>query len=722
MPMIFLLLLFLFQGSFAQSPITFSVTVKKPNCYGEKGKVVFNDISGGVAPYRYAARLIDEQGADCEFNDQCNPTTGGFCVTGHCITTSEWIQSSSNNSVKLNAGEIEAIVIDAVGTEAIKAVTMTQPPNLVLTTTVTDAICNGGNGELEIDISGGKAGYTIKNLGVFNFPCNLVCPPTPITVCGETYTKFCLNEICGYHQIIIPGNCELGKISNPAGTYLIDISDANGCEIKDTVIIAEPPKLVLTTTVTDAICNGGNGEVEVNVEGGKAPYHVLFSSPPCANSCSTNSQCPNLCFIDECGNPNCMQCISGCCSFSTVPCVIPYWRIPSPAGSYVIEITDANGCTLNDTVIIAEPPKLVLVPTIKNPMCHGEAGEMEFELSGGKGPYAITVTSGQPCLTNQDCSNLNTTICGEYLGAACIWGHCTLPQPPGPCEFGKVSASAGSYSVMLTDANNCEVVDTIIITEPPAIIVNVTPSGNVKACKGSQLTLAASTNAAVSQFDWLKDGLIIPGQHQQTLMVVEDGSYAVKITDITGCSEMSGDTKVTFKKPPKATITQQPCQNGAVKLLATEGANFMYRWKKGNKFIDGATLNTYLATVDAKYKVEVTNSTGCSKLSGPSEVVISCRQGSITDKNLFTSVSLYPNPNGGSFSIDVTTSDAADQVANIVIVNLLGQSIYEEQVTLTGGHIKKDVSLDHSLSDGIYQVQVLVNEKIYTEKVIVQRK
>lgn len=360
---------------------------------------------------------------------------------------------------------------------------------------------------------------------------------------------------------------------------------------------------------------------------------------------------------------------------------------------------------------------------VTNPACPGGEGTIAFtNVSGGVKPYKFTIYHVDQIICEcglDDCLPQFKDL-GDGVGYECVACRCyVIPFENVQPVF---NSMVGDIVCKVRDSIGNEVSDTVTVTDPPAITINVTPSGNVKGCKGTQLTLTANTDAAVSQFDWLKDGLVIPGQHQITLMVGEDGNYASKITDITGCSETSAGTKVTFKKLPKATIIQQPCQNGAVKLQATEGANYMYKWKKGNKFIDGATLNTYIATVDAKYKVEVTNSTGCSKLSGPSEVIISCRQGELAAEHKLTAVSLYPNPNGGNFSIDLTLSDAVDQEATIVIVNMLGQSIYEEQVMLTGGHIKKDVNLDHALADGIYQVQVLVNEEIYTEKVILQRK
>jgi hypothetical protein len=102
-----------------------------------------------------------------------------------------------------------------------------------------------------------------------------------------------------------------------AGTYIVTITDTNGCSINDTAVLTEPPALTSTITSTnETTVSASDGTATVTASGGTAPYTYLWSP----GGGTTNP----LTGLDT--------------------------------GTYIVTITDDNGCTINDTVHVDQDP------------------------------------------------------------------------------------------------------------------------------------------------------------------------------------------------------------------------------------------------------------------------------------------------------------------------------------------------------------------------------
>lgn len=133
-----------------------------------------------------------------------------------------------------------------------------------------------------------------------------------------------------------------------AGTYIVTVSDANGCTTTSTAIITSPssPLLVQWDAIQNP-CNGmNNGSITVIASGGSSPYSYHWND-------GVNGQI----------------------------------RAGLWAGSYIVTVTDANGCTtaLGQTLNANPGFTIGLAATVN--YCVGSNILLQADVTGGTWPY-----------------------------------------------------------------------------------------------------------------------------------------------------------------------------------------------------------------------------------------------------------------------------------------------------------------------------------------------
>ena len=202
-----------------------------------------------------------------------------------------------------------------------------------------------------------------------------------------------------------------------AGTYSVVVTDANLCTAQRSVIITQPAAALATTeTHVNVLCFGGNnGSINLSVSGGTPPYSYVWTA-------SNGGVVPA-------GQAN-LQDLSGLV-----------------AGTYSVVVTDANLCTTQRSVIITQPAAaLATTETHVNVLCFGNAtGSIDLTVSGGTPPYSYVWTASN--------------------GGVVPAGQANLQDLTG--------LVAGTYSVVVTDANLCTTQRSVIITQPAAGLYDV---------------------------------------------------------------------------------------------------------------------------------------------------------------------------------------------------------------------------------------------------------
>ncbi len=382
------------------------------------------------------------------------------------------------------------------------------------------------------------------------------------------------------------------------GVYGVTVTEANGCKVSGAVQVGAPAPLVLTAVPTNVRCAGEmNGSIDVEVTGGTPAYTFLW------NDGATSED-----------------------------------RTGLGAGSYSVTVTDANGCTDNTTIQITEPAALEVEERITNVACNGEAsGSIVLTASGGTpgytyvwadgptgrirnnlsaGSYTVTVTDAAGCnlvaaypvteptaimLTGQtnnvDCFGgsdgaIDLTVLGGSPSYIYRWNT-------GATSEDLAGLSAGTYSVTVTDGNECIASTSFTITEPTDLLLNAVPT-NVSCGGGNDGAIDVTTSGGTQPYTFAWSN----GAATEDLSGLVAGTYTLIVTDANGCTE---SITVTIGEPLAlngfAQITPVACQGeatGAINLTAERGTPaYTFAWSNGavTEDISGLTAGNYTVTI-----------------------------------------------------------------------------------------------------------------------------
>lgn len=585
----------------------------------------------------------------------CNGGSTGAIVTtvsgGIPAYTYNWSNSAITPDLNnISAGNYSVTVADVNGCSASALFVVTQPAGLVVSATTTDVGCAGGsNGSIDITVYGGVFAYTyswsnsaitedLHNISGGNYDvtitdanlCTLtatytIAEPSAIvsstthtdvschgaddataslTVSGGTspYTFFWSNFLATQNVTGLHG-----------GLYFVVITDANGCERRDSALIAEPLALQFDSVLTkDISCyNANDGAIDVYVSGGTLPYTYNWSD---------NSHADSLASLQN--------------------------------GTYNVTVVDAHNCTVTTSVTIINPSVITTNFISQNPLCTGDAnGSIDLIPTGGLpgydfiwsngdttedisglvgGVYTVTITDSKGCTVtgsktivdpagfsvsgikkNITCHDYNngSVLTSAYGGTppyTYYWVDSTsgLNISNGPFVD---NLAGGNYYVTTTDANGCSAIGNYPLANPPLLTshIDITDATCFGTSTGS---IKAVVLGGVRPYHYLWNNFAVDSFVQG----VAAGHYVVQVIDTNGCF-LYDSTNVNEPIEIIATgiTTNVVCygdSTGGVTLTVSGGVpGYTFAWSNG-------TANQNLTVVTAgTYNVITTDTNGCSK-------------------------------------------------------------------------------------------------------------
>jgi len=200
----------------------------------------------------------------------------------------------------------------------------------------------------------------------------------------------------------------------------------------------------------------------------------------------------------------------------------------------------------------------------------------------------------------------------------------TPGNPTGNGTTSVTGLTAGTYTCIVTDANNCTASATFTITQPPLLTSNIQSQTNI-ACNGGNngsMTVAINGGTANYSYSW-SNGANTPNTSATTNTInnLIAGTYTVTVTDANGCSTTSSGTitqpvALTASITAQTNITCNGGNNGSLTVGINGGtANYDYEWSNNDETLNSpSTTNTINNLTAGSYSVTVTDNNGCSSI------------------------------------------------------------------------------------------------------------
>jgi len=471
------------------------------------------------------------------------------------------------------AGPHSVTVTDADGCAQILHLTLPQPEALVSAGILTQAACPGeaNGGATFLGAAQGTPPYALRWSG------------------GQTDPKL---------------------TGLPVGIYTLSITDANGCELLETVQVPEFSAPAVQTAVSDLSCFGKNdGSAAVALTGGSPGFGYAWSNgsaAPKIEGLAPGTYTLTLTYADArcaqifdfqikeplpillsatAGAVACHGGSEGSIDLTVQNGIAPhtfFWSNSSTvedptgltAGIYTVTVTDATGCSKTAETSLTEPSALSSAGISSQPACPGEANGQAAFLGASQGtpPYSLLWSDGQ-----------------------------TTPSLTG--------LAAGTYTLSITDAQGCELVETVQVPAflPPTVQAVVS---DVSCFGKNDGSMAVALTGGSPGFGYAWSG----GSAAPKIESLAPGTYTLTLTYADAKCSQTFDFQVKEPLPILLAATPKPAachggSEGSVDLTVQNGiAPHTFFWSNSATSEDLAQLGA------GGYQVTVTDATGCTQM------------------------------------------------------------------------------------------------------------
>ncbi|HRQ86117.1 MAG TPA: SprB repeat-containing protein, partial [Flavobacteriales bacterium] len=552
-------------------PLVVDAQINEVSCAGQCDGSIALNTTGGTGPYQYAWTPEPPAG------QQGSAVINGLCGGAYTVLVSD----GNNCSVDLNYTVQEPA--------AITIVPATTPSHCAVCDGTATVTVSGGTGTISVEWSDQNGpvgtGNTLTGLcaGVYTATATDASGCTAVatvalqdadgevigavdgqTTCGNTcdgtvaVTYNCTDAPCTVAWFNMDGDAlasqdTLGGLCT--GDYLVQVVNASGCLSLDTAHVAPAQQILPNLSTTPTACHGScDGTATVGPTGGTAPYGYVWTPEPGGGQ--NTPQATGLC-----------------------------------PGPYAVQVTDANGCSINVQVLITAPAPLSVTAQVEQISCAGATdGSITITTGGGTAPYTYA------------------------------WS----PMPPnGQGTNQALGLDPGQWTVVLSDSHGCDTTITWEITAPaPVTVVTAVTQSTCGACDGSANAVPGGGTAPY-EVEWLQGGTV--AGTGETISGLCAGLYTVRITDAHGCmleqpvpvSDIGGETLATTD----FTLTCPDHCDGevAVAFDCTQPSCTIAWFDAGGNDLNVST-NVLSNLYAGLYFVQVTNGLGCISMDTASVI------------------------------------------------------------------------------------------------------
>ena len=451
-----------------------------------------------------------------------------FDMAGFSVDLAQNLTSNSYTFSNLFPGTYIARITDSLGYSAQDTIVVTQIQNPITinSSTIGVSCYDGSNGKISILANGGLLPYSYYLDGVVS------TSPYPLDSVFQDLT---------------------------GGTYIVSVMDGNNCMQRDTVIITSPNyPLQAVASSKVIVCHSSNDGMLMGIATGGTPgYSYSWYSSGSSISFSDNDTVFGL-----------------------------------SAGTYTLEVEDANGCDTTTSVNIIEPlSPLSASQQVFAVQCKGEAtGMVVAQAGGGFAPYRYEWL---------DLSGNIIHLTGSTLSADTL-----------------SSLLSGSYILNLYDSENCLETYTWYIDEPNfALSIDSLVIVDSISCYGDSIGSAIMyRSGGVPAYSYLWDN----GETTQIASQLTGGLHAVTLSDTWGC-----EVTDTVDIPQRSLIESDLVVNTTVSCygasdgiatISTSGGyapnGYTYYWSQG-QLTDSVVFDLADSLLYGSYYVTTRDALGC---------------------------------------------------------------------------------------------------------------
>jgi hypothetical protein len=398
---------------------------------------------------------------------------------------------------------------------------------------------------------------------------------------------------------------------------------------------------------------------------------------------------------------------------------------PTAEGVYTVVATNGATCTrfmsgsAAVTILPTSVPSVSMSLSTTNTVCAGTSVNFTATpVNGGSAPvYQWNVNGGA------------------------ITGATSASYAYAPANGDEVTVTMTSNAACPVPATVASSSETMTVNPTHMPVVTIAPDHDGPICKGASVMFTATpeNGGTAPIYSWMRNGAFAGAGAVYTVVPDDNDVIYCMMTSNLACRSAntvtsSSDT-MEVVEPTLPTIVITTDANGTVILpgqyvnfsavVSGAGPNPEFQWIINGDAIVGATTTSFITNLLKNHDTitcRILSSGPCGGTYSFNTIVIEMGNvGVATAPVKEMDIHVMPNPNNGTFVVKGSLGTINNEPVELSITNMLGQVIYTNTVKAQHGSIEEHVTLDNTLSNGMYLLNLRAGERSKVFHVTISR-